>query len=305
MQRFLIVAGLMVSGAVEASSRLVVDVSDPVTIYVDGMAIQSAMPGQSVKVNHLESGSHAVVFRDQQGQIVDEEWLYVPEGIQILATFDLAAGFVVTYPEGGTSPPDEEERAAADDETENTFDKNEGDGTSHATPTTEDSSTSDQWNAASREVRNIVGTTASVVAPGTTSVVNSVAAPVVRTAASSIRNAEAGGVDALRGSGPTFQQGRPIPPQAKTGTVDFFNLLGEPAVIYLEGFTLAVFESGEKNAKVKLEIGRHTIEIWDGDTMRVRYKGVLQIDEGFTVQLAFSDGSPPEATNRSWSWSAR
>jgi len=299
-----------------AASRVVVTLTEPATIYLDGQPQNGGMGGQRVVINGVAPGAHRVEVRDINGQVLHSGTLQVPDGAEVTATYGTGPGFVVTSPvgaesgaaaegTGGGDTPDE--RPAADDQVASTFDTNEGSVTNAHVATEGRAGNPDGFNKTvntGAQVARTAGTTVGLVSP--TVAVATVAVPAAaRGASSMVRNADAGGIDALRGGTSTFKQGRPIPPAAVTGYVEFQDLDGEPAMVYLEGFTIAAFARGDGKKKVKLEIGRHDIEIWDAETAQVRYKGVLQIDKDFTVIVAFSESQAPQATNRSWAWYAR
>ena len=76
------------------------------------------------------------------------------------------------------------------------------------------------------------------------------------------------------------------------------NLDGEPSTVYLEGFVIADFTEGQTDRTVKLEVGRHAIEIWNAQTLQVMYRGVVQVEKGYTLLVEFSHTQAPQAPAR-------
>lgn len=315
------VLGLAWSGASWAGARLVITVTDPCVVVLDGTQRHDAQAGQRVAMSHVPAGVHRIEFRSLDGGFLYETLVDLPDATEVAVRYGIQEGAVVTSPMGvigpdvqagsatpaaAADPSAGPERAAADDPVESSFDTNEG---KHNPQRVYEQGTDARANY--RGFQQAAGTTARVVgttvAPGGAGVVATGGSYLVRGTTNALRTAEAGGLDALRGgrSGSSFKQGRPIPPQAETGSVTLISTAGEPYLVFLEGFTVATFNPGTTKQKVKLEVGRHLLELWDTDAASVRWKGVVQIDKDQNVTVEFSDAQAPAGTERGWAWSAR
>lgn len=303
---------LMWSGPALAASRLVVTMQDPGMIYVDDQLIQTGPGVQKAVVNYIDPGVHRILIRQTDGILLYQGTVSIPVDSEVSALF-AGERFTVTSPVGTTDSSEAEvagtQSVAADakaeaGEVESTFDMNEG-----SAPTSISSSDStpraggnySNWSGTARTAGQVGG----VVAPTVTGAVT-LGSVAVSSAASAVRNACAGGVDSLRRSSGSsgWRQGRPIPPAAVTGYAALSYEGEKPVTIYVAGFVVAEL-SGSGSGKVKLEVGRHEVEIWDTAARLVLWKGVLQIEKDYTVPLAFSETRAPVATERPWLWSAR
>jgi hypothetical protein len=280
--------GLGASNA-HATARMVISLSGPTTVLVDQAVMHSAGAGARCVLN-LGAGVHLLSFSDSAGTVLQTVSLDVPEGADIQARF--GPTLVITSPA---------ELAATLEAP--SFDSNEG---QRVRPTTTYNS---QYAGNSAGFQDALGSAGSAVGarleatgPMTGYDAASSAGSYVGTV---LRTAEAGGMGAFSGTNRAGRQGRPLPKDEPRGTVVFFNPGGHPTVIYLEGFVLAVWEPGTTTeTRVKLEVGRHMLEIRDLQTDAVLHKGELRIDEDFEVQLRIDAISAPEAVNRSWAWQA-
>ena len=156
---------------------------------------------------------------------------------------------------------------------------------------------------AQRVAGNVARGAAVMAAPNAMSVA-AVGGSVVSGAASMVRNAEAGGTRGW-GTAPAPRQGRPTPPDAEMGTITLVSIAEEPYTAYLEGFVIAEVGPGKPSQRVRLEVGRHLIELWDGDTNTVRWKGVAELTRDAKMTVEFSDAAAPASPDRSWAWSGR
>ena len=301
--------------AARAAGRIVLTSSEPCTVYLDDQPAVDAMAGMRAVLASVPAGVHALALRTATGEVLFDGRVEVPDGVQVTATFDRGAGLVITSEQGrllsGEAAPEEPvdygPGGRPPEPEVTTFDMNEG----RPIParTTPSSRTAGNYEAFSSTVSTagrVAGTATQVATPGVATTV-SVATGAARVASSTLRNAEAGGTSALgRGSrSSTFRQGRPIPPKAVTGFVEFQVDPPHAYVVYLEGFVIAELGPGRPSQKVKLEVGRHHIEIWDPDLAQPVYKGVLMIEKDYTLALRFGPDAPPEAPDRPWMWSAR
>ncbi len=302
--------------AARAAGRLAITASEPCTVYLDDQPAVDAMTGMRAVIAYVPAGVHALALRTATGEVLFDGRIEVPDGARVEATFDRGAGLVLTSDQGrlltGEAAPEEPvdygPGGKPPEPEVTTFDMNEGRPVP-ARSSSSSSRTAGNYQAFSSTVSTagrVAGTAAQVATPGVATTV-AVASGAARAASSTLRNAEAGGTAALgRGSrSSTFRQGRPIPPKAVTGFVEFQESQPHPYVVYLEGFVIAELGPQRPSQKVKLEIGRHHIEIWDPDLAQPVYKGVLMIEKDYTVKLRFGPDAPPEATERPWMWSER
>jgi hypothetical protein len=89
------------------------------------------------------------------------------------------------------------------------------------------------------------------------------------------------------------------------GTVTLVSMTGEPYTAYLDGFVIAEVGPGNPSQRVRLEVGRHLIELWDGDTNTVRWRGVAELTKDSKMTVQFSDAVAPASPDRKWAWSGR
>lgn len=295
--------------AAHAASRLVIHLDTPAVVSVDGATLPLPAGSSRAVVNHIIPGPHAVEFRTPTGALEQSVVVDVPADTEVVGRYATGQGLVLTS--GGSvragttavavsgAPAGPPPPAAPPPST--TFDANEGPAHGQRLPTEGRAGNPEGAAQTIGTVGRVVGGT---VAPGATFVVGTAAPAVARGAASLARNAEAGGLSALSGSGPTFRQGRPVPPKVDTGAVDLVSTDGGAYLVFLEGFLLAELGPGRPKANVKLEVGRHLLEIWDASTMVPTWKGVVTIDKNVAVPIELG-GGPPRAPTRSWAWQAR
>jgi hypothetical protein len=309
--RIVALIALVWSGAADAASRLVVELADPVKVIVDGRPVVGAA-GRAV-VNHIQPGHHLLQFRAPDGKLAHEVNVEVGADGEVRGRYSLAMGLVFegalasaqAAPDGPTSSPAAEAPPPPDDKpVVSSFDMNDGSNSGKVAGL----GPSEGPNRAQYNAQRVAGGVArgavamAVPAAPTALAVGAVAA---RGASSMVRNAPAGGVSAVNGSSSRARQGRPIPPKAVTGTVVVVSTAGEPYVVYIEGFVVAELDVTRPSRKVRLEIGRHTLEMWDADTGTVRWKGVAEVTKDSVVKVEFSDAVAPHAASRSWAWSNR
>lgn len=296
----LLTLGLLTSPA-SAASRLTLALDEPVMVVIDGAMVSTTMGGQKAVLSAMQPGPHPVEIRSPEGKPLYVGRLDMPDNSEVTARFTRGIGLTVT---GGGAHAQETTAPSA------TF-------VAGGTPTNTARSAEATPSAGSpagtgkttvSAVRDTVGSAAlvagTVVAPVSTFVATNVVPGAASSVGSMVRNADAGGLDAIRGGPTAFRQGRPIPPKVPTGYVEMVSARGEPALVFLEGFLIADMRNGAKR-KVQLEVGRHLIEIWDGETQLVRWKGVVEIQKNTAFQLVFTDEIAPYSPDRSWAWSER
>ncbi len=298
---------ILTSLCAQAASRLVLAVTEPVAVYVDGAQVSSPMGGRAV-VNHITPGTHSVVFRGMDGQLTYESWVLIPADAEVSARYDPSrglvitgdVGLVVTAPTGPSETRADEAVVVSDPNatgTVSSFDMNEG--KTNNTNITQPDQAGGDYTQFTRAVGTVGMGVATVVAPTTTTLVTTAVGGVAAT----VRSAESGGISSLGKSSSTPKQGRPVPPKAITGHVKFSNLDGMASTVYLDGFVIAQFTGPTSAARaVKIEVGRHPIEIWDDTTRRPLYRGIVQVDKDYTLLLEFSGTQAPAAPERSWAW---
>jgi hypothetical protein len=311
---------LTVTGLAHASSRLVLQLTEPAVVLLDGAPVNHAMAGNRVVQNGLNPGIHLLEFKDLQGKSLYSTRIELLDGGEMTARFSATGGLIITgggqiaaaapTAASGTAPSGDpaaamdarEQRPPGEADT-SSFDYNGG-GKGGAAP-----------GAAPKYAGNpdgfgkTVGTAARVgvgVAAPTAALVGGTVVPAaVHGTRNTLENAQAGGLDAFRGSS-GFKQGRPTPPKAITSQVEFISTDNEPLLIFLEGFLIAQVGGKQGNKKsVTLEVGRHLIEVWDGETSKPIHKGVALVEQGVKLQIQVSEASPPIAPDRSWCWSPR
>jgi len=321
-----------------AASRVVFQLTDPsVEVIFDQTPVRPMGAPNTRTAHHVTVGSHTVVIQ-KGGQELSRSTLQVPDGASVMVRVGATGALQVSGAtatsaaappaSGGVThaapPPAAPAGGGASDgggpagasalgaaqnadtlaapETADSFDMNEGNGRSGAQPDDGPAGNYDGWSRTVGTTGRVVG---GAVVPGVGGAVVGTAAPAVAYgAANVVRNAESGGLGALSGSG-TFRQGRPIPKKAITGHVAFVCPTGDPIVVYLEGFVIAVVGPNAQKAKTKLEIGRHKLEFMDADTGQYIYRGVVEIEKDETVTLEIGDAQPPKALDRTWAWSLR
>jgi hypothetical protein len=303
------VLALLVSAPALASSRLAITVSEPLRFFFDGAPVSGQLAGNRVVLNSVSPGVHPIEVRTHDGLTVLYNGLVeIPDNSEISARFSRVEGLVVT---AGAPParPVVAGASAAEPVMPAPGASSTGGGSSKSK--TAGNAASPDYAGNPEAFGGTIGRagylTAATVAPGATAVATYVAPAVANQVSGMVRNAESGGLDALRGNGPGFRQGRPIPPKAKTGTIEFISASNEPYYVFLEGFVIAQFggAAGAPKKKTTLEVGRHAIEIWDANTMEVRYRGVVQIEHNVGWQLTLTDMTPPESPDRPWMWTAQ
>lgn len=315
-QAWVVVVGLLVAVPSRAASRLVVHLAQPVVVLLDD-STQTAS-GTRVTVNHIAPGLHTVAFESSDGEVLGRVEIDVPPdavvevrwapGQPIVVQGDQAAEPAAGAPAApaaqvaGAAPPRASAPPAPGDSS--SFDTNEGTPGRQRSPSLGGTGSPEALGrvagtAASAGVgaarRSVPGGGLGVAAVG----------GVARGAANLVRNAEAGGLDALRrGAGPD-SQGRPIPPKAKIGNVEIVNPSGYPSAVYVDGFEVARFEGGTTRQVVRLEEGRHLLTFTDLRTLKPRYAGLVRITEGARVVVEFGAEAPPVPTAQGWAWESR
>jgi hypothetical protein len=307
----LLVAVLGWSGVAEAASRLVIELADPVKVSVDGRPIVGA--AARAVVNHIQPGHHLLEFRAFDGKLAHEVNVEVGVGGEVRGRYSFAQGLVLegalasaqAAPSGPTGSPAAGAAPPADDKpVVSSFDMNEGSNSGKVAGSGPSESPNRAEYNAQRVASGVARGAVSMAAPSLGSALT-VGGLAARGASTMVRTAPAGGVNAINGSSQSARQGRPIPPKAVTGTVVVVSTSGEPYVVYIEGFVVAQLDNTRPSRKVRLEIGRHTMEIWDADTDAIRWKGVAEVTKDSVLKVEFSDTVAPHATARSWAWSNR
>lgn len=301
---------LAAPSAANAASRLMVTLGQPAQVYLDGEV--KVASGDRVTVNHIAPGTHLLEFHSLTGEVLDKLQVTVPADTVVQVRWSAGAPVQVqggaVAPAGAPPPvapaPDAETVGSKPPEAQEatSFDVNdEGTASGQRAP-----SNGPAGNSAA--FRQVAGTAArvglSTVAPAATAITTTAAPALVRGTANMVRSAEAGGAGAFRGGSRAYQ-GRPVPPAAKLGRVVLINEPGDPTFVVVDGFVVARFAPGTSKQTVTLEVGRHTLEFQDAETLQPLYKGVVTIEEGQVVQLQFSDAQAPVATERTWAWSPR
>ncbi|HCH63129.1 MAG: hypothetical protein CL927_16230 [Deltaproteobacteria bacterium] len=319
------VLGGMLSVA-EAASRVVFQLADPtVDVYLDQQAVRPTGAPNKRTVNHVSAGEHTVVIQ-QRGQELGRHALVVPDGANVTVRVSAAgslevSGATASSLAGPAAPPTATSRAGghpgagasalaaaqrtdrlAPEERADSFDMNEGGG-----KRSDERSGGDQRADFDREKFNQAVTTTGrvvggAVAPGRSGTVVAAVTPMAAESAVSVARSAKSIVS--QGS-PGFRQGRPVPPQAETGTVAFICPTQDRIVVYLEGFVIARVGPASQKAKSTLEVGRHKLEFLDVDTGQYIYRGVVEIEKNQTITLEIGDAYPPKALDRDWSWSLR
>ena len=307
---FATLVALAAPSAAQAASRLMVTLGQPAQLFLDGQI--KVASGDRVTVNHIAPGAHLLEFHSLTGEVLEKVQVHVPADAVVRIRWTAGApvqveGGSVSEPGApppvappadpgtvGSKPPEEQEATS--------FDVNdEGTASGQRAP-------SDGPAGNPAAFRQVAGTAArvglSTVAPAATAITTTAAPALVRGTANMVRTAEAGGAGAFRGSSRPYQ-GRPVPPAAKLGRVVLVNEPGDPTFVVIEGFVVARFAPGTSKQTVTLEVGRHTLEFQDAETLKPLYKGVVTVEEGEVVQLQFSDAQAPVATERAWAWSPR
>jgi len=91
-------------------------------------------------------------------------------------------------------------------------------------------------------------------------------------------------------------------PAAITGEVRLQNTDGYYVEIYVDGMLAVVMEPGINQASIEIEVGQRQVEFWDAASRTVKYRGELQVNEHYPVDVRFSSSDQPVSTNRSWAW---
>ena len=301
----------------DAVSRLVVQVNEPgVQVRVDGRPVLAT--GGRVVANHLAAGQHRLEFQGPDGQVVHAVTLVLADGEDARGRYTLDGGLSM---QGGVpaaqaasaapprspvvaAPPPEPPPADTLDPAASTFDMNEGtqSGVGAGSGGARRGSNFDGYRA--QQVAVGVARGAAVVAAPNAVNVASAGASVASGAARMIRNSP-GGAPGTWGSSPAPRQGRPTPPEAEMGTVTLVSMAEEPYTVYLDGFVVAQLGPGKPSQHVRLEVGRHLLELWDGDTNQVRWKGVAELTKDSKMTVRFSDDTAPSSPDRAWAWSGR
>ena len=338
----ILAVGLLGMGALptigQAASRVVFRLADPsAEVVIDQSPVRPMGAPNTRTAHHVTAGTHTVIIL-KGGQELSRSTLEIPDGASVMVQVDGGGGLQVsgasassaTAPpasggvthaapppdaspppsEGGGAPPAagasalgaaQQGDSLAGPEA-NSLEMNEGNGRSGDSIDPGPAGNYGAWSQTVGTAGRVVG---GVVAPGVGGAVVGTAVPAAAYgAASMVRNAESGGLSALSG-GSTFQQGRPIPKKADTGTVAFQCPTGDPIVVYLEGFVIAQVGPGSQKARVKLEVGRQKLEFMDAETGQYIYRGVVDVEKDETVTLELADAHPPKPLDRTWAWSAR
>ena len=332
---------LVAAAAARAASRMVVHIEGHNRVFLDGALLVNNGTGRVV-MNQLQPGVHRLEVHDERGTVLAQHQIDVPDNQELSLSIaanggaQISAGQVKAAPEprpplppSAGSPrtaagvqrpvdapaPDAPAGPAgasvaggaavahnANDAPEmaQSFDLNEQDG---AGSNTRAPAPTDDWQRVSTTATRIAGSGAgAALMPGVGGVVGGYVAPRVASgAANLVRNAEAGGLKDYQKQ--TFQQGRPLPPQAPTGAVVFSST--EPMLIFLDGFLIGHTGPERPVSKTRLEVGRHALELRDASGVHVRYRGVAVVEKGQTLTLAYGPGEAPHAVERSWNWSPR
>jgi hypothetical protein len=299
-----------------AGARLVIQVSEPgVKIAIDGRPVVPT--AGRVVANHLSAGPHSVEFRGASGQVAHAVTVLLDDGAEARGRYTLAEGLTVEgapppaqaaalgpqrSPVAGAPPP---AAVAADAQVPvaSSFDMNEGSNSGDGAGDGPTRSPSRGAYTAQRVAGSVARGAAVVAAPNVMTIA-SVGGSVASGVASLARNAQAGGTRGW-GSSPPPRQGRPTPPEADMGTVTLVSMTGEPFTAYLDGFVIAEVGPGNPSQRVRLEVGRHLIELWDGDTNTVRWRGVAELTKDSKMTVQFSDAVAPASPDRNWAWSGR
>jgi hypothetical protein len=311
MRPLLFALALGFSPPAEAVSRLVFQLSGPMTVRLDGHDVPNA--GGRAVANGIGPGDHEVYVASPDGSSRTTQ-LHVDDGqsVTIVVGADGALqvrgmGARVLGGTGAIQGSSSVAAAAAQtdpkpaEEGPGSFDLNEGQ--TRAAPKT-DNSLDREYQAFARGVSTVGRTAGSVVAPGATAIAGAAAPAVSRGAGAVAGSARAGGVRDLRSGSGQGRQGTARPPKTITGTVNIETAADDGYVVFVGGMEVARVAGGAQGT-AKVPVGRQPVELWDADTNAVRWRGVLEVLEDKPITIRVSDSAPPQAVERSWAWSNR
>jgi hypothetical protein len=312
MRPLLFALALGFSPPAEAVSRLVFQLSGPMTVRLDGQDVPNA--GGRAVANGIGPGDHEVYIASPSGssrttriQVDDGQSVTIVVGADGALQVRGMGARVLSGGSGAIEGSSSVAAAAAQTDPKQaeagpgSFDLNEGQ--TRSAPKT-DNSLDREYQAFARGVSTVGRTAGSVVAPGATAIAGAAAPAVSRGAGAVVGSARAGGVRDLRSGSGQGRQGTARAPKTITGTVNIETAANDGYVVYVGGMEVARVAGGSQGS-AKVPVGRQPVELWDADTNAVRWRGVLEVLEDQPITVRVSDSAPPQAVERSWAWSNR
>jgi hypothetical protein len=299
----LLLAAIGVGGSAMAFSRIVIVVTEPVTIAMDGMPAPAAI-GNRTTLQAVPAGAHTFSLFSSNGQSLHQETVTVPDNADVHISWSTGGNFVVTgatasgAQAGGVNYRNDTATGVVDNR------RNWTNGTGGTT------STGSLGPASGPRATDLLA------GDGTSGMGSS--GQHGRNAQSltgargmdGVLNAGVGGFQAMTygaQAGTSFGSDGQFRQQIKKANVVYgmvvFNKLGGPPVrIYTEGMLVAELGAGAQQVDSKLEVGRRPLEFRSAVDHGVWWSGDLILDRSHVIQLVFDDRTPPKPQVRPWLW---
>ena len=286
---------LLLLTTAQAASRLMIITEQSAVVVVDGTTQPPSTPGQRVTISSIAAGAHAVQIRDLSGQIVYDERIDLPDGVQVQARWSGSQLTIETPGVTQLAPPTHSNLTPGAPSSSTPTASASGGAVAEDDGRLVGTRVDSPVLQSTGQVAQSIATSAIPSTTGTTIASGLIGSGVGSAVVSGFQNSPAG--TSLGTATPTKQIRKPDPATV-TGKVIVMNQSTAPVDIYVSGMLVATAAPGEST--VRIAIGQQQVELWLGGA--VLYRGELQVDESVPVQLAFSETASPQALSRRWAW---
>ncbi len=272
----------------EAFSRIVVTTSGPVVVTLDAVP-QTTISGRTV-IYPVAPGRHTVAVLGADRQVLHQEALDIPDGVQVRVGWTGGTSFQVTGAE-----------SAGDGEAQ---DSHVHDSPTYVAPQNRAIAPAPGGGTTSQ------GTLGPASGPRPSDLLmprstggarppTSARDAGIRTLSSMTMGARAG--TSFGKGGKTFNQ-KIKKPNVVYGAVHFIKTGGPGCRIYDDGMLVVELEPGEASVAARLEVGRRPLAFRGLSDHAMWHRGDLLVDQAHTVQLVFDLDTPPTPQARPWLW---
>ncbi|NOY25748.1 MAG: hypothetical protein GXP62_07725 [Oligoflexia bacterium] len=302
-------AGLLMVGSAQASSRMVVQVDGVFAVVLDSVPVTSLGSMGRTILSSVTPGQHSLQVRDPTGKVVYQATIDVPDNASVSASWDgqqmsLVGAHEVT---ALTAQDDGAFRDPADVPVQqpnpaldaaNDKDRNNQLASSNGQAPVNDT------HAVGGRIPYEVGQVANTVAAAAISMPSLAVDPVLSTIGSglayTLSTAEAGGI--RKHYQPSLRQGNPNTPPPVLEDLKLINVGGKPLSVFVDGMWLDDFAEGQTEKTFKIEVGRRELQFVDPARNAVVFQGSLRVKKDYVITLECSPTQQPRATNASWAW---
>ena len=282
----LLLMGCLLPQAAAAFSRIVVTAPDAASVTLDGVR-QNSMGGRTV-IHPVSQGRHSLAVLGADGDVLHQEGLDIPDGVQVRVRWSRGGSFAVT---GAVS--------AGAGEAADSHKLDSATGVKSNKPVlgrAPDGGTTSRGTLGAAS-----GPRPSDFIPQGTS---SSRPTTARDAASQTLRSMTYGARAgtsFGSGGRSFNQ-KIKKPNVVYGAVHFIKSRGPACRIYSDGTLVAELGVGKSSVEAGMEVGRRQLEFRDLEDHTLWHSGDLKLGADHNIQLVFDDANSPTPQARPWLW---